>query len=160
MLLVKEDERLVILSAQSCVKVFRIVFSERLRWLKLFDLRRSDLLSIGSFFKLPDLERAKLWVQNDELSAVCSRKIGYNLCASLHLHAWTPVLFAAHEDQETVVTCNGKEGAVVMFIFGKSCDLSLNLAFLVYAHASFGFVSSKLLFGMAILGFHDSALIN
>lgn len=160
MFLVKEDERLVILSAQSCVKVFRFVFSERLMWLKLFNLRRSDLLSIGSFFKLPDLERAKLWVQNDELSAVFSRKIGHNLCASLHLHAWTPVLFAAHEDQETVVTCNGKEGAVVMLIFGKSCDLSLNLAFLVLAHAGFGFVSSKSLLSLAILGFHNSALID
>ena len=74
MFLVKEDERLVILRAQSCVEVFRFAFSERLRWLKLINHRRNDLLSIGSFFKLPDLKRAKLWVQNDELSAVCSRK--------------------------------------------------------------------------------------
>ena len=129
MFLVKEDERLVILRAQSCVEFFRTILSERLKWLKLFNHRRNDLLSIGSFFKLPDLKRAKLWVQNDKLGAVISRKIRYNLCASLHLHVWTLVLSTAHEYQETVVTCDSEESAIVMFIFGKSCDLSFNLAF-------------------------------
>ena len=74
MFLVKEDERLVILRAQNCVEFFRTVLSERLKWLKLVNHRRNDLLSIEFFFKLPDLKRAKLWVQNDELSAVCGRK--------------------------------------------------------------------------------------
>ena len=128
MLIAKEDERLVVLCGQSCVEPAVHLFSERFRWRELLDHLWSDV-AIG-FSKLPDLERAKPRVHNDELRAFCSREIGHNLWVNLNFHVRLIVHHTIHEDWEVcgviVGLWNGEESARVMFIQDMVHDLAIS----------------------------------
>ena len=125
MLIVKEDQRFVILSTHSCVEFAHSAgIYERSMWLELLDpLAQDGAIPPFFIFKLPNWELLEFLAQNDELSVSWGREIGddhgVSLNFSLFNHMWIVVHIAINEDLEVnsaTFGWNRIEGASAVFI--------------------------------------------